>query len=163
MKDPHPSAREFVVRVLNRADAGQVARQLRSAGIVEPLTGHADLYVVNLTSEAPDAKEGWTQIKNLVGPSAQVSPVLVDPDGTRRYAVGNVVARFSKTPSKLDMESLSKLGLQVQSQSKFAPEQVKLGQREPSEQFLPDVLRSLHKSMPHVSAWLETLSAFKRS
>lgn len=157
-----PSPHQVVIRLESPRAAAGARQALAVLGEISALPGHPDCLLLN-TSRKASSKPFLRALRGLLGDKAQVMPVLLDEDEQPHYALGGITIRFKAPPKAKELADLkSKYGLLLQERNEFVPEQASFTLAEPSQAYLPDLLKQLVGRKELEAAWPETVSAYHR-
>ncbi len=151
-----PSAQRFVVK----PKSGRLPE-----GLEGKPAGSNGLFVVNISAQGEDARDGWDQLMREQGDSlAFVAPVIVDRQGRESLPTGKIVVQFQQAPSGDALQKFADAhGLRFLQKSEFRPNQVSFEPLAQQPTYLPDLMAKL-KSDPNISlAAPETVAKYDRT
>ena len=155
-----PSSELLVVR-------GATANRLKKLVETEPEILEAEPLnascVVLRVRPRREARAAWEQVQKELGPSAIVTPVLVDSRGHAHYPTGSIQVRFHKPPSDEALETFAKEHtLRLVERNHYQPAQANFEMTKPDTTYLPDVIAELSESSGVRLAWADAEARYQR-
>lgn len=157
-----PSSNCFIVRPADDKKA-VVTEHLSSIGEVEKLPDE-NLLLLQTQQAAATPEAAWHDVREALGETVSVQPVLLDETGEAHFPTGEVTVRFHKAPTDEELkEFASRYRLSLRDRNEFMPQQVVFNPTHPNQSYLPKLVEEIAGQDGVKRAWANTLSHYKRS
>jgi hypothetical protein len=155
------AAADAVVVALRDAEGRAPRGRLATLGRLEP--SGPKLWTLRLKQPARDAKQAWSTVLRESPDAHWVAPAFRDAHGNELLPNGAIVVRFRKRLSDRALEAFAEdNGMRLERRNDFVPEQATFRPCEPREVYLPELVARIELCADVGSAWLATVSRYRK-